>query len=165
MKLYKDFLRPFLFIISIPLLIIWVIIYLIIGCIILPLVLHLITWFLCLFRGQYIIFIYSNSPNWQDYIRENILPRLPSNAIILNWSERKQWHRFSLPVFIFYFLGGDKEYNPMAMVFRPFRIVKLFRFWKAFRDFKHGKEMPLKKLEQQLYHFIGCKNGLSKPDS
>ena len=42
-------------------------------------------------HGRDVLFVYSNSPNWEAYIEENILPRIRDRAVILNWSERKLW--------------------------------------------------------------------------
>jgi hypothetical protein len=38
-------------------------------------------------RGRYVVFVHSNSPVWQDYIADRILPRLPADTVILNWSD------------------------------------------------------------------------------
>jgi hypothetical protein len=54
-----------------------------------------------------VLFVYSNSPNWQEYIEQQILPRLPANTAIMNWSERKKWSRLSLPVLAVHYFCGD----------------------------------------------------------
>jgi len=41
-------------------------------------------------KGRFILFVYSNSPNWKDYIESNVLPRVENYSIALNWSERKK---------------------------------------------------------------------------
>ena len=51
-------------------------------------------------RGRRVIFVYSNSPVWREYVEERILPRLPANAAILNWSERSRWPFWSVAVWI-----------------------------------------------------------------
>ena len=86
----------------------------------------------------------SDSSNWKEYIEQQILPRLPQNAVVLNWSHRKQWPRFSLAVLLFRAFAGDQEFNPIALVFARFRFVERFRFWQSFRHAKHGKDEPLK---------------------
>ena len=55
---------------------------------------------------------------------------------------------------VFYLWAGEHEFNSMALVFRPFHLVKDFRFWKAFKDFQHGKEYALKKIEKDFFECI-----------
>lgn len=111
------------------------------------LLLHLTIWGCYCTRGINVLFVHSNSPNWQQYLEEHIIPRLPQNCLRLNWSERSKWNQISLPVLIFRHFGGYKEFNPLGIVFRPFKKTKVFRFWKPFIDLKHGKTGPLKTLE------------------
>src|SRR5271170_2002013 len=58
--------------------------------------LYLAIWAIWLPRGRRVLFVYSNSPNWQAYVEEKIIPRLPSKSAILNYSERSKWPRFTL---------------------------------------------------------------------
>src|SRR5262245_24273731 len=101
-------------------------------------------------RGRSVLFIYSNSPIWHDRIRARILPRLPSTAVVLNWSERARWPRFSLWLWAFYVYGGRREFNPLGIIVRPFGRARVFRFWRPFREFKHGKSEDLEALEEQF---------------
>src|SRR5262245_15387650 len=120
-----------------PLLLLWVLLWLILY----PLyavALHMVLWVSCLGAGPLVLFVYSNSPVWQGYIEDHILPKLPRGSLILNWSERRRW-RWSVSVAAFRFFGGRREFNPLAVVVRPFRWGRTFRFWRAFRDAKHGK--------------------------
>jgi hypothetical protein len=115
-------------------------------------VIYLLVWVCWCTRGRRVLLLYSNSPAWQDYIDENIIPRLPENTIILNWSERKQWkrsHPFSSRVCSYF--GGEREFNPMVLVFRPLHKTEVFRFWQPFRDYKHGNPATLKETERQLF--------------
>jgi hypothetical protein len=93
----------------------------------------------------------SDSPNWKEHIEQQILPRLPQNAVVLNWSRRTQWPRFSLGVRLFRAFAGNREFNPIALVFGRFRLVERFRFWQPFRDAKHGKDESLRVLEAALF--------------
>ncbi|MFH1267504.1 MAG: hypothetical protein ABIK89_17410 [Planctomycetota bacterium] len=121
-----------------------------VAYLLLTVLLHVLAWLVWNSRGIELLYVYSNSPHWQEYIEQNILPRLPSGAIVLNWSERRKW-RFNLPTVAFRHFGGYREFNPMALVFRPFRWVKIFRFFKPFRDFKHGKPDALHKMESEFF--------------
>ncbi|HEX8290659.1 MAG TPA: hypothetical protein VF570_02810 [Pyrinomonadaceae bacterium] len=94
--------------------------------------------------GRFVLFVYSDSPNWKGYVESNILPRVGGHAVTLNWSRRGEWartHPFEAQVFRHW--AGEREFNPLALVIRPGRRVKVFRFWQAFRDFKHGKDRAL----------------------
>ena len=118
-------------------------------------VLQLATGLWWLPRGRRVIFVYSNSPVWRDYVEANILPRLPATAVVLNWSERAQWPFWNLAVWTFNIYAGSREFNPIAIVIRPLRPPRRFRFWRAFRDFKHGKPAKLQQVEREFFDCIG----------
>jgi hypothetical protein len=117
-------------------------------------VLHAAIWSLWCLRGRDILFVYSDSPVWRDYIRERMLPHLQQRAVILNWSERQRW-QFSLARVAFHHFGGRKEFNPLAVVFRPFCRTRTFRFWQPFRDWKHGHPEALVAMERELFEVAG----------
>src|SRR5208282_3548797 len=96
--------------------------------------LHIAIWCCWCSRGRDVLFVYSDSPIWHDYIEEYILPRLGERAVVLNWSHRSRWRR-TLSVLAFRYFGGYRSFNPMAMVFRPFRLPRQFRFYEPFREF------------------------------
>ena len=108
--------------------------------------LSVLIWILWGLQGRYILFVHSDSPIWSEYIEQEILPHIMENAVILNWSERKQWGN-SLAVLAFKHFGGYQNFNPMAIVFHPFHFHKMYRFYEAFRDFKHGKNEKLDKIK------------------
>ena len=118
------------------------------GCI------HAIVWTWWCSRGRDILFVYSDSPLWHDYIEEKILPYLGDRAVVLNWSRRKRW-RVSVGTLAFHHFGGYRQFNPLAVVFRPFRRSRTFRFWQPFRDFKHGHPDALHRMEQDFFDVIG----------
>ena len=118
------------------------------------LVLHLVLWLVWVPFGRRVVFVYSNSPVWQQYIENNLLPRLPKRSVVLNWSERRYWSRWTLGYWVFQFFGGGREFNPLAIVVRPLRWTKVFRFWRAFRDFKHGRRESLTRIEREFFECI-----------
>jgi hypothetical protein len=99
--------------------------------------LHICIWLLWCTRGRDILFVYSNSPVWHDYVEQHLLPWLRGRAVVLNWSDRNLW-RFlpTLAHMAFYYFGAQREFNPLAVVFRPLRRSRIFRFWRPFRDLK-----------------------------
>ena len=136
-----------------PLILVVLILHLIAG-----LFLHIAAWCWWCSRGRYVLFVYSDSPIWHEYITTNILPRLGRRAVVLNWSLRRRW-RHTLGVLVFGHYGGDREFNPMAIVFRPWRRVRQFRFYEPFREFKHGKPEAVSRMEAELYEWVNVASG------
>ncbi|QDT04729.1 hypothetical protein K227x_31240 [Rubripirellula lacrimiformis] len=133
------------FLLIIPLLLAWLVCMLVYGA-----ALTFIVWLLWGARGIDTLVVYSDSPHWRDYMTDSVIPRLQGRAIILNWSERRHWRTLSLPVAVFRFFAGDREYNPIVIVLRPFRYPQAFRYWQPFRDRKHGNLAALQKVESSL---------------
>jgi hypothetical protein len=107
-------------------------------------------------RGKNILLVYSSSHTWKAYFEERILPRVKEQAVVLNWSERSAWPKgFSLPVAAFRHFGGAREFNPLAVVFRPFHRTRIFRFWQPFKSQKHGRPQPLQKMEMDFLAAAG----------
>lgn len=94
-------------------------------------------------KGRNVLFVYSDSPNWKEYIETNILPRFDNRVVVLNWSNRSKW-KTSLAKLVFQHWGGRREFNPLGVIFKPFHRTRVFRFHKPFMDFKHGKSENLK---------------------
>jgi hypothetical protein len=99
-------------------------------------------WWIGLARRR-VLCVYSDSPNWKEYLEANILPKLPANAVVLNWSRRAQWPAFSLSVLLFKCFAGEREFNPIGLVFERFDLVALYRFWRPFREAKHERTEAL----------------------
>lgn len=117
------------------------------------LVLSIAIWGTWGIRGKYILFVYSNSPIWKDVIENEVIPAIVDKTIVLNWSERTTWQP-SLAVCAFHYFGGRRNFNPLAIVFRPFKLNQTFRFYEAFQDYKHGKKEKFEKLRTGLLHFV-----------
>ena len=118
--------------------------------------LHLAIWTWWCPRGRDVLFVYSDGPIWREYIDDRIIPRLCTRAVVLNWSQRKQW-RPSLARVAFHHFGGSREFNPLAVVFRPFRRTRTFRFWQPFRDLTHGRPAALHAMEREFFGSIGIR--------
>lgn len=104
--------------------------------------------------GKDLLLVYSNSPHWQSYVETNWIPRWQSRAVILNWSERSTWDRHQPEVALFHALASDREYNPLAIVVPTVGRPIMVRFWKAFRDHKHGKLQKLQQQEAELERLL-----------
>jgi hypothetical protein len=112
--------------------------------------LYLLVWALWLPRGKDILFVYSDSPIWHEYMATQVLPLVQERSVVLNWSERKKWSRLSLGVAVFHHFGGAGDFNPLVVWFRPLRLAREFRFWSAFKDWKRGYKEPVERLRQEL---------------
>jgi hypothetical protein len=113
-------------------------------------VLYLLIWLVWLPRGKDILFVYSDSPIWREYMTTQLLPPVQKRALVFNWSERNKWHWLSFRVHVFQSFGGGREFNPLIVLFRPWRRAKVLRFWSAFKDWKHGHTEPVESLHREL---------------
>lgn len=113
-------------------------------------VLYLLIWLTWLPAGKDVLLVYSDSPIWHDYMTGEVLPLVQERAVVLNWSERRKWPMWSLAVQAARSFGGQRDFNPMVALFRPFRRARLFRFWPAFKDWKRGNTEPVSKLRDDL---------------
>jgi hypothetical protein len=112
-------------------------------------------------RRRYAIVVYSNSPVWSEYFESQVIPRLGERAVVLNWSERKRWTP-SLSVMLFWVFAGSRQFNPMAIVFEPLAWPRRFRFYAAFRSFKHGHREDVEKLRVDFFRLL---DDLSRPSA
>jgi len=71
----------------------------------------------------------------------------------LNWSERRQWP-YSLPVALFRFFAGGREFNPLAVVFQPLAWPRRFRFYGPFQAFKHGRPQEVEEMRRDLLNLL-----------
>lgn len=111
---------------------------------------YLLVWLLWLPRGKDVLFVSSDSPVWQAYMREQVLPLVEKRAVILNWSDRNRWPRWSFAAHLFRLFGGSKEFNPLVVIFRPLKRAHTFRFFRAFKELKRGNALPLDQLRGEL---------------
>jgi hypothetical protein len=113
-------------------------------------VLYLLVWLLWIPKGKDVLFVYSDSPIWREYMTSHVLPLVRERAVVLNWSERSKWSSWSLKVSVFRAFGGGREFNPMVVKFQLFRKAKILRYWSAFQDWKRGYTEPVESLNKQL---------------
>ena len=116
-------------------------------------------------RGKDVLLVYSNSPHWQRYIEEYWIAKWGPRAVVLNWSERKSWERSRRPeAALFRAFAGQREFNPLVIVVPPIgRRAHVVRFWRAFRDSKHGKDQKLRDAEADVDRYLDSA-GMSNHD-
>jgi hypothetical protein len=121
-------------------------------------------WLLWCRRGKDVLFVWSESPVWSDRIQARILPQLGHRGAVLNWSRRAQWSgRFSLARAAFRHFGGRREFNPLAVVFRPLRRARTFRFWRPYKQMKQGHPEVLERMEEALLDLLNSHTPASNP--
>ena len=124
-------------------------------------VLQLVVWLTWCRRGRYVLVVYSNSPIWQEYFEQHVIPAVGRRGVVLNWSERRQWS-YSLPVALFKLFAGTREFNPLAIVFQPLAWPRRFRFYRPFQAFKHGRPQEVEEMRSDLLEML---DGLAPPTS
>jgi hypothetical protein len=129
------------------------IVIVLLGWLLTSLVLLSAVWLTWCPRRRYALVVYSNSPVWQDYFETNVIPLLGDRAVVLNWSERERW-KPTLPVMLFRVFAGTREFNPIAIVFLPFLLPRSFRFYKAFKAFKHGRTGEVETLRVEFFQLL-----------
>ena len=137
-----------------PAVLLWLI-FLLLG----KLLVLLAVWVYWIPRGKDMLLVYSRSPHWMEYFETGLIPRLGRRVVVLNWSDRARWPRFDLRTSVFRAFKGEKSFNPMALVFKPFRWPVSFRFYEPFKQRKHGNEQPLHDLEADLLAYIAKPRG------
>ena len=131
-----------LLLIFLPLVLIYLAFYLVWGLILCTAI--WLTW-----GRRDVLFVYSNSPTWKEYIERELLPSIQTRAVILNWSDRRNWKN-SLAAWAFRYFGSDRNFNPMAVVFHPLRVPRIYRFYEAFKEFKHGDPRKIEELKKEF---------------
>lgn len=119
--------------------------------------LNMLVWVVWITRGKDILFVYSESPHWKDYIEDEILPRIRNRAVVLNWSHRQNWFgRFDLGPMLFRHFGGYKEFNPISIHFRFLHRQRVYRFYEPFCNWrKKNDKRELDELLGRFYAEIG----------
>lgn len=147
------FLKGLVLLLAVPVLLVLVPL-LLLAWFVYAVILQLVIWICWCSRGVRVLVVYSESPYWQEYFEQEMIPRLQGSAVVLNWSLRRKWRRISLAVRAFHLFGGQRNFNPMVVVFRPFRWARAFRFYKAFQDHKHGKIDGVRRVEAELFEYL-----------
>ena len=111
---------------------------------------YLTVWLWWLPTGKDVLYVSSDSPIWKEYMEAEILPLVAPRAKVLDWSARSKWPKRSFAVRVFHTFGGRHDFNPMVLLFRPFRRAIIFRFLPAFQEHKHGNSESVEQLRRDL---------------
>jgi len=93
--------------------------------------------------NKFVLVAYTQSAAWAPFIEQSLLPQLGDAVVAIDRS-REDWKR-SNPVeaMAVSFWGGLRAHNPIAIVIRNRWRVRVFRFYEAFQQFKHGRPQDL----------------------
>jgi len=89
--------------------------------------LYILIWLLWCSRGKDVLFVYSDSPIWSEYLEAQVLPKIAQRAVVLNWSKRKRW-KASLARFAFTCFGGIESSTRLELFFVRGVVLKCFGF-------------------------------------
>ncbi len=101
-------------------------------------------------RGIVGVLITSDSPNWATYIERVWIKEYEPSFIILNWSQRNKWDNGLASKLFYRFCFDGRNFCPAIIFLRGLRYPLIFRFFYAFRDYKHGTLTALRGLEDRL---------------
>jgi hypothetical protein len=113
-------------------------------------VVYLLVWVWWLPKGKDVLYVSSDSPIWKEYMETEVFPLVAERAIVLSWSARSKWPRWSFAVRVFRTFGRGRNFNPMVVLFRPFRRARTFRFLPTFQERKHGNSASVEQLRRGL---------------
>jgi hypothetical protein len=100
--------------------------------------------------NKFVLLGYSQSPVWAPFIEQSLVPQLGEVVVLIDRSKETWKREHPIEARALSFWGGMRSYNPIAVVIRrPWR-VRVFRFYKAFQQFKHGKPRELDTLVSDL---------------
>lgn len=105
------------------------------------------TWFP---KRKFMLILNSDSPVWSEFVRNNLENRYADRAFILNSSRRIQWDKKSLEVKVSNALLRGSKDVPAVIVFTKWYKPKVFSFYKAFKEYKHGKPARVEKLLKEV---------------
>jgi hypothetical protein len=113
-------------------------------------VVYLLVWVWWLPKGKDVLYVSSDSPIWKEYMESEVFPLLAERAMVLSWSARSKWPKWSFAVRVFRTFGSGRDFNPVVVLFRPFRRARIFRFLPAFQERKHGNSASVEQLRRDL---------------
>lgn len=109
--------------------------------------------------GKFVLLAYTESELWASYIERELLPRIEQHCVVVNRS-RENWKRqFRAEQRALSFWGGRRACNPIAVVFRPWGRVRVFRFHEPFKALKHGDPSSLDAMSRDLVRCVRARAG------
>ena len=110
--------------------------------------------------NKFVLFGYTQSPVWAPFIEDSLMPQLGDSVVSIDRSEEGWKRNYPIEARALSFWGGIRSYNPIAVVIRSRWRVRVFRFYKAFQQKKHGKP---RELEALVAEFLSHVNEIQCP--
>ena len=106
-------------------------------------------------KGRRILLVYSRNPLWQSYIESNWLPRLGEQAVLFNWSDRRELkHVKSFEARVSqYWLDGGVDI-PIVLMFSGIVRTRHIGLREAFCALEQGKPDKLHAAESEMFAFV-----------
>ncbi len=89
-------------------------------------VVYLLVWMWWLPKGKDVLYVSSDSPIWKEYMESEVFPLVAERAIVLSWSTRSKWPKWSFAVRVFRTFGRGRDFNPMVVLFHPSAVQRFF---------------------------------------
>src|SRR5215469_2289410 len=72
-------------------------------------VVYLLVWVWWLPRGKDVLYVSSDSPIWKEYMEVEIFPLIAERAVVLSWSARSKWPKWSFAVRVLRTFGRGRD--------------------------------------------------------
>ena len=92
--------------------------------------------------------MYTDSPRWKEHIESRWVERWRNRTVTLNRSH--PWSRKQPEAALWLAVAGIVEHTPLAIVVPATGKFRVIRFFRAFKDLKHGKDARLHAAEEEL---------------
>jgi hypothetical protein len=110
-------------------------------------------------KGRFILFVYSDSSTWKDYVETKILPRIEARSVVLNWSTRREWEaQMQFEMRLYDQWAGPGGFVPVAMIFPITAKARVYRLWQRSDNPKHGKDKVSKEAEKSFFEAMEQKD-------
>lgn len=92
---------------------------------------------------KFVLIAYTDSEVWAPYIENVLLPQIGQSCVVINRSRSDGKRQYPSEKAAISFWGGLWNYNPLAVVLRPWGRPRVFRLYHPFLEMKHGRPAAL----------------------
>jgi len=72
-------------------------------------VVYMLVWVWWLPKGKDVLYVSSDSPVWKEYMETEVFPLVAERAMVLSWSARSKWPKWSFGVRVFHTFGRSLD--------------------------------------------------------
>jgi hypothetical protein len=104
--------------------------------------------------NKFVLLAYTQSAVWAPFIEQSLLPQLGDVVVAIDRS-KENWKRSNpIEAGAVSFWGGLRAHNPIAIVICDGWRVRVFRFYEAFQQFKHGRPHDLERVVSEFLSHV-----------